>query len=266
MIVYVDVLVFLNAVVDYFILLLASFFAERKIKEWRLVLSAVISSFGSLYIFAPKTHLIIDIAFKLVLGIVITLIAFGFKTLKSFLKAYFCFTAVTLLYCGLMVALWTVFAPNKMVIKNSVVYFNISLSQMLIFTVAGYIIIRLIRFFITKNAPHSKRAELLMYNNNTSLNVMALVDSGNSLKDIYKNRKVIITDLKTATELFGNLEEKLPLLLPYKTISGSAFAKAYALKKARVNNKQLNDLLVAVCDIDFSEDYRAIVSPDILEE
>ncbi len=266
MVVYIDVLIFLNAVVDYFILLLASFFAERKIKEWRLMLSSFLSALGSLYIFAPKTNMFFDFLFKALFSLIITLTAFGYKKLRIFLKAYFCFFGVSLLYCGLAVLLWTVFTPNKMVIKNSVVYFNISLTQMLIFTVAGYIIIRIIRFFVTKSAPHSKRAELSLNNNNTCVNISALVDSGNSLKDIYQNRKIIITDNKTATELFGNLEEKLPLLLPCKTISGSSFVKAYSLKKATVNNTPIYNVLVAVCNIQFNDDYRAIVSPDILEE
>ena len=266
MIVYVDVLVFLNAVVDYFILLAASFFAERKIKEWRLVLSSVLSALGSLYIFAPKTNTFVDFLFKAVFSLLITLSAFGYKKLRVFLKAYFCFFAVSLLYCGLSVLLWTVFNPNKMVIKNSVVYFDISVMQMLIFAVAGYIAIRLIRFFITRNSPHSKRVELSLVNGSTAVNLTALVDSGNSLKDIYQNRKVVITDNKTAQTLFGNLEKKLPLLLPYKTINGSSFAKAYGCKSIKVNNKKFDNVLVAVCNIEFNDDYKAIVSTDILEE
>ena len=266
MIVYVDVLVFLNSVVDYFILLAASFFAERKIKEWRLMLSSFLSALGSLYIFAPKTNMFFDFLFKALFSLFITLTAFGYKKLRIFFKAYFCFFGVSLLYCGLAVLLWTVFAPNKMVIKNSVVYFNISLTQMLIFTVAGYVVIRLIRFFIIRNSVHSKRAELSLFNENTTVNVTALVDSGNSLKDIYQNRKVVITDNKTAETLFDNLEKKLPLLLPYKTINGSSFAKAYGCKSAKVNNKTINNVLVAVCNVEFNDDYKAIVSTDILEE
>lgn len=266
MVVYIDVLVFLNAVVDYFILLAASFFAERKIKEWRLIVSSFLSALGSLYIFAPKTNMFFDFLFKGLFSLLITLCAFGYKKLRIFLKAYFCFFGVSLLYCGLAVLLWTVFAPNKMVIKNWVVYFNISLVQMLVFTVVGYVIIRIVRYFLIRSMPHSKRADLTLFNENTTVNLTALVDSGNSLKDVYQNRKIIITDNKTAETLFGNLENKLPLLLPYKTINGSSFAKAYGCKTVKVNNKTLDNVLVAVCDVDFNDDYKAIVSTDILEE
>ena len=266
MVVYIDVLVFLNAVVDYFILLLASHFCDKKVKEWRLITASILSALGSLYIFAPKTNTITDFFVKAVFSFLITLFAFGFKSLKRFLKAYFCFLSVSVIYCGLAVVLWTVFATNKMVIKNSVVYFDISVMQMLIFTVIGYMVIRVIRFIITKNSPHGKRANLSLNNGNVQMNLTALVDSGNSLKDVYQNRKVIITNKITAENLFGNLENKLPLLLPYKTINGSSFAKAYSCESVVINNKKRDSVLIAVCDFEFNDDYSAIVGVDILEE
>lgn len=264
-VIYLDILIFLNAVVDYFLLLAAAAMSGRRIKEVRLIISCIFASFTSLYIFAPKLSAITDLIIRLGISMLISLVAFGYKNAVDFLKAFACVLAVTLLYNGLAVAFWTVFKPSSMVIKNSVVYFDISAVQMIVFSIIGYIIIRLVQFLVRRFSPHSKRVSIRICNENSIVDTNALVDSGNSLKDIYSSANVVITDFETASRIFNDLDKKPPLLLPYNYVGGSGLIKAYYCDSAEVNGKVIKKVLVAVSENNFDGDYRAIVSPDILE-
>ena len=264
-VIYVDVLIFLNAVVDYFLLLASAKLAGRKISEKRLIFSSIFSSFTSLYIFAPEQHFLLDIAIRFVLCILICIVAFGFKNKVMFFKSLASIIAVTLLYNGIAVAFWLAIKPSAMVIKNSVVYFNISAVQMLVFSILGYLIIRIIQFLIKRFSPYANRVNLRIFNKNAVIDVTAMVDSGNSLVDVYNGKKVVITDYATASRIFENLSEKAPLYLPYKYVGGNGLISAYYCDGINVNGKTVKKVMIAVSEDEFNGDYKAIVSPDILE-
>ncbi len=264
--IYVDILIFLNAVIDYFLILLASKISSVIISEKRLILSCVFASLTSLYIFVPALPKLLDLIIRIAICFFITFVAFGFKSTVSFIKAFTSFIAVTFVYNGFAVVFWNIFKPYSMVIKNSVVYFDISAVEMIIFSCIGYLLIRLGRFLICRFSPHCKRVDLDIYNNNSAVNIKAIVDSGNSLKDIYGGRKVVITDKKTAGKIFGDLNSKPPLLLPFESIGGSSMVNAYYCEAVGVNGRRINKVLIAVSENVFEGDYKAIVSNDILEE
>ena len=265
MIIYVDILLFLNAVIDYFLILAASALTARKIKEKRLIIACLFASVTSLYIFAPETHPIIDLLIRILISMAVTFVAFGFKSFSLFLKSTTAVIAVTFLYNGIAVAFWNIFKPNSMVIKNNVVYLNISAIEMIGFSLLGYILIRIGKFLACRFSPHAKRVDISFINQNSLVETKALVDSGNSLKDIYFGKNVVITDIKTASEIFCDIKTKTPLLLPFESIGGNGMIKAYYCDAVKIGNKTLDKTLVAVCEKNFEGDYRAIVSPEITE-
>ncbi len=265
MVIYVDVLIFLNAVIDYFLILAASALVSRKIKEIRLIIACIFASFTSLYIFAPEVARFADLLIRISISLAVTLVAFGFKSPVLFFRATAAVIAVTFLYNGLAVAFWNIFKPTSMVIKNSIVYFNISAIEMIMFSLIGYLLIKVGKFFICRFSPHAKRVDISFFNENSVVETKALVDSGNSLKDIYGGRSVVITDYKTASEIFCNINTKPPLLLPFESIGGKGMVKAYYCDAVKIGGKKIDKTLIAVSENDFSGDYRAIVSPDITE-
>ena len=265
MIIYVDILLFLNAVIDYFLILAASVLVSRKIKEIRLIIACLFASVTSLYIFAPEMHPIADLLIRIFISLSVTLVAFGFKSFVLFIKATTAVIAVTFLYNGLAVAFWNIFKPNSMVIKNSVVYLNISAIEMIVFSLFGYVLIRIGKFLTCRFSPHAKRVDISFINENSLVETKALVDSGNSLKDVYGGRNVVITDYKTASEIFCNIKTKSPLLLPFESIGGNGMIKAYYCDAVKIGNKRFDKTLVAVSEKNFEGDYRAIVSPEITE-
>lgn len=264
MTVYVDVLIFINAVVDYLLINLSSLITGNRIKTLRLVITALISSLFSLVVFLPYLGAFAELLIRVLSAIVICLIGYGYKNFKNFLKNYLAFLTVSIVFNGLMSAVWIIFKPNGMVLNNSVIYFNISALEMIIFSVLSYLIIRLVLSVIRRTSPYARRCKIKLQHNGRLVEVTGMVDTGNSLKDVYSGRQVIITDNNIALQLFGKLEDKNRLLLPYKTVGGTGTVWAYPCKNAYVNNCEIGSVLIAVSDETIDGDYKAIVGPEIL--
>ena len=86
MIVYVDILIVVNMIVDYFLLLCAKRFLKRKITTLRVVLASLEGGIFSLYIFLPQSAVIIEFLVRMSTCFVMSLTAFGFNNLKEFIK------------------------------------------------------------------------------------------------------------------------------------------------------------------------------------
>ena len=124
--IYIDVLLCVNLVVNYLLLSAVSFYTHTKITVRRLILGAAVGAVCSLTILLPKLSFLPDTAVKLAVGSLTVAAAFGIRSRKSFLRLYAVFLTATFFFCGIMIALWYVFTPKNLIIKNSVIYLNIS--------------------------------------------------------------------------------------------------------------------------------------------
>ncbi len=261
---YVDVLIFINAVVDYLLINLSSAITGNKIRTLRLVFTSLAASLFSLAIFLPYLGTAAELLIRMFSAFIICFIGYGWKNFKIFAKNYFAFLTVSVVFNGIMSAVWVIFKPKGMVLSNSVVYFDISALEMILFSVISYLIIRFVLSIIRRVSPYARRCKVQLNHNGTFVEVTALVDTGNSLKDIYSGRDVIITDKSIAIQLFGDLTRKNKLLLPYKTVGGVGMVDAYPCKNAYINNFEVGTVLIAVAPESIDGDYMAIVNPEIL--
>jgi stage II sporulation protein GA (sporulation sigma-E factor processing peptidase) len=264
---YIDVLIFINSIIDYLLLNLASLVVCRKIKTLRLVLSSCFAALYSLIIFIPKIHTALLMIFSLIWALLTVILAYGFKNIKVLLKFYISFLTISISFNGIITVIWFFLKPQGMIFKNSILYFNISAIEMIIWTVVSYVIIKSVLFVIRRNSPLAQRCKITFINYDKVIEVIALVDTGNSLKDVYGGKQVIIVDKKTADEIFGDVSLLSPILLPYSTVNGNNVIPAYKCKNTKINNNFIGCTLIAVTDKNIdSSDYKAIVSPEILNE
>lgn len=264
MTVYVDVLIFLNAVVDYLLINLSSAITGNKINPVRHVVTSIAASVFSLAIFLPYLGVVLELLIRISSAIVICLIGYGYRNFRTFIKNYFAFLTVSIIFNGIMSAVWFVFKPQGMVLNNSVVYFNISALEMILISVVSYLIIRLVLSIIRRASPYARRCKIKLHHEGRFVEVTGIIDTGNSLKDVYFGRQVIIVDKSIALQLFGELGDKNKLLLPYKTVDGKGTVSAYPCKKAYINNSDTGTVLVAVANEAIDGDFKAIVNPEIM--
>lgn len=277
MVVYADVLMAVNLIVDYFLLKISGKILNFTPKLWRMILAAVLGAVFSLYIFFPQGKAITELTVKILMSSVMVLVSFGFKNLKFFLKAFGTFFIVTCLYAGIMIALWQTLKPKGMVINNSVVYFNISPVALVFATVLGYLIYILCSKIFASSAKFAQKCEIKISVDNQNAYATAIIDTGNSISDLFSKSEIIIADESILILLFGTTDkEKNPKLIPrYRaipcsTVSGHDILDGFRCDSAVITyqNKIINieKPIVAISKNGLKEDYSAIINPKIIGE
>ncbi len=275
LIVYADVLVVLNTLVDYFLLLATARLARENLKTLRTVLASLLGGISSLYIFLPTQKSVVEFLYKLAVAFVVTAVCFKFKGIKHYLKNTAVFFGISCAYAGVMFALWVIFKPFGMVINNSVVYFHISPTVLVVCTVSGYIIFSVLWRLFGKSSAFAERCEITLFADNKSITLNALADTGNSIEDIFEKSEVIIADQREIEALFGSLNfENIPHLqkryriLPCSTVSGYDTLDGFRCDSATIisGGKKiiLKKPVLAVSKVRLGDDYNAIINPKIL--
>lgn len=275
MIVYADILIILNFLVDYFILLLTAKFLEIKYHIFRLLLAATLGGMSSLYIFLPSVNTLTDFLYKLIICIILSAVAFSIKGIKQYFKNIVSLFTVTCLYAGLTAAIWKIFKPNGMLINNSIAYFDISPLALTVSTVIFYVAFIIFNKIFKSTCNFAEKCEITVFSDNKSISLTAIIDSGNSVEDFLGKSEIIITDSNSFESLFGKIDidsreyKKRFRIVPCSTVTGEDVLKGLRCDNAvvKVNNEKINvkKPILAVSKVKFDEGYNAIVNPKILK-
>lgn len=275
LIVYADILIILNLTVDYFLLLAVNRFLNLAAKFWRIILSAAIGGISSLYIFLPQVSVTAEFVYKLLVCAVMSFFAFGFVNLKRYLKVSGVFFGITCLYGGIMIAIWHIFKPKGMVINNSFVYFNISPVFLISATVCFYFLFVLLMRIFSATSKNADRCQVTLFAEGNTVNVDAIIDTGNSIEDVFGKSEIIIGDQSVYYSLFGNKDKENDIdikkryrIIPCATVSGTNALDGYRCDKANINigNRKitLDKPILAISKQTLDDDYTAILNPKIL--
>lgn len=269
MVIYVDVLVVLNILVDYFLLKLTARIVRKNPSLVRFIFGSAAGGISSLYIFLPPQNFLVETLVRIIISLIITLVTFGFGSLKSLLKNTAVFFAVTFGFAGAMLGLWYVFEPTGMAVNNSVVYFNISPLILIILSAVFYVIVSVLRFLLQKNSPDAKECKIKVILDKESAETTAIIDTGNSITDAMGMAEVIIVDKDFAQKLFGskngNEMTARYRVIPCNTISGTTLLEGYRCDKAYIkcdgNTTEINRPILAVSKTPLDKERQAIINP-----
>lgn len=285
MTVYVDILLAVNIFVNYFLLLASARLLRREIKRLRLFFASALGSLYSLVIFLPELPEAVSVLMTLAASAVLTVVAFSPKTFKAFLREAAVFFAANFAFAGIMLGIWLAFKPSGMVFNNSVVYFNIDIKVLTVSTVACYAIITLISRLMKRSAPSESVYSVTFSNSGRSVTVNALLDTGNTLRDGFSGKPVIIADESVFTALVGfvpedcfrgnnavdmmGVQNKIRLIA-YNTVGEKGLLKAVSVDSVSAVTKNgthtVENALVAQSKTRFSNgEYSAILNNDFFE-
>ena len=262
MVVYVDILFFLNLFVNTFLLRAAGQFCGVKGRLWREFFGAALGAAFSLMIFLPNIPFFFNILIKLALSAILILTAYGFKNKKRFLRLWGSFFTATFLFAGFMMALWFCLRPPGMAVNNGVVYFSISPLILIISTLLCYLLITLVRRIFRVGAVKNDTYTLEITLGGCSVVMTALLDTGHSLVDILSGAPVIIADYNAVEPLlpalsrpaFTNVAYEPPedlkdryRLIPYSVIGGAGLLPAFRPDFVRIVKKDGTQTFRNVC-------------------
>lgn len=273
MVVYADILILLNFTVDYFLISLVSRLLKSGSSLARQLLGAAAGGLSSLIIFLPQLDIWTELPIKAAVTAIIALIAFGFRSFRFFLRSIVFLLAVTFGYAGGMLALWQLLRPNGLIIRNSVVYLDISPLILIICSVIAYFTILLLQRILGKNGNAAESCEICVYFEGSSASFTAITDTGNSLEDIFGNSEIIIAEPEAVSSLFENKSEtelaRRYRALPCSTVGGTELLNGYRCDRAVIrtngNEIKLSQPIVAISKAGFGGDYSAVINPKIIE-
>lgn len=283
MVIYVDVLLFINIILDYLLLSLVSRLTGCDIPNIRKVIASLIASMFSLYIFLPDLSIILQFLLNIFSAVVIVFAAFGYKNTKRFLRCLFTFYSVTLLYGGFMSAVWMLFKPRGMSVNNGVVYFDISPLVLIAVSIVFYVVFVLFGKVTKKNATSARRCSVTLNFHKKSAVGIAMVDTGHTLSDMFGYSVMIIADRSIGVELFGNqVEQVMRLECPsddniakrfrvcmVKTVSGEQLLGSIMIDTAEIYSEgktfRLIKPVIVLTETQIDDECSLIIPPECLQ-
>ncbi len=267
--IYVDVLVGVNLFINYFLLLAVSRFLSLPVKRLRLIAASALGAAYSLTILLPEVNLFLSFFIKLIMAATIVLAAYPFNGLKQLLRELGSFYIMSFSFAGFMLALWYFVAPQGLIIKNSVVYFDISPLLLIILTVICYIIIRLINRVTGRQMSDQILCKIKIDYNGKSSSCFAKVDTGNSLTEPFSNYPVAVVYEESIASLIPPETSGKIRLVPFQAVSGGGLLPSFKpdLLTIICGKKQfkIHNVYIAVTKASLGE-FSALLNPDLLQK
>lgn len=230
-VIYADILVAVNMIVNYFLLRASAAITGSDHKTVRFFLSAAAGGLFSMIIFVEGIPPFLNAVIKLAFLSFMVAVAFGFGSVRAFVKNCSAFFISNFVFAGIMLAVCTFVAPDRAVYKNGIVYFDISILTLTASSLVCYAVLSLLTRFSRSRAPTQSIYELTVRYNMKEATGKALYDTGNSLRDSFSGRPVIIAEKRFVQQLIEKDSditlEKNFRLIPYSTIKNGGALPAF---------------------------------------
>lgn len=281
-VIYLDTLFFLNAVMDYLLLLCSARLAGEQLHRLRMALGA---AFGGAYAAAavlPGMEFLLQPVFKL--GAAVLMVVVGLGASRRLLRQAVIFFALACAFGGGVLAV-SLFGGTGLSLGGGLVYSGMDIKIVLLSAAGCYVVLTLALNRMgrhTAAAGELVRAQLRLADREVAFT--ALVDTGNTLADPVSGRPVMVADADAVATLFprgegpGREELTAPAqvlgrlntgrfrgrfrLLPYRAVGVECgLLLTVRLDNVRLGEQDRGPMLVALSPTPVSDggSYRALV-------
>lgn len=277
MTIYLDAVFLENFVMNFAVILSETILLNSALCIWKKIFAALIGTFYYLItlIFPKMAYL------QLVIGCVITLVAFTPNDWREFCKIFVLYYFINFLFAGVAFAFICFFNQGKFSIFNGVIVGNFNLIKLFFAVLVGLI---LLIYFFNKKREHVTKNVIISICG-VKKEVCLLLDTGNLLKEPYTDKPVMILEKQVlngmiADDILNGLEEifsgkkNVPVgmfLIPYKSIGNcGGFLLGIKPDFVRVKNSKKNyrNLVIGICNEKLSDtkSYSGIFGLKTLDE
>lgn len=224
--IYLDAVLFLNFAFDYILLLTVSIVLKRRASMKRVTLGALIGSATLIVLFVPFTTFSLFLV-KILLSIIIVIATFGLKDIKYILTNLFYFYLTSIILGGFLYYLNIEFSYKNI----GMIFYHKGMGVNYVFILIASPIIL---YIYTKEMKKLKEINSYNYkvdvyiNNKKVERLNGFVDTGNTLVDPYKKRKVIIAN---SSNLEKYLNDTNIVLVPYVSVNTNGLLKCIKVDK-----------------------------------
>lgn len=297
MYVYAEYLLIENIIINFIILYVTKRITRTKTSKLRLFIAALIGSTYTLVSFFPSLQFMGKFIIKFSVSILMIIVAFNPEKLNQFFKQLSAFYMVAFAFAGAIIGIFYILNNNFNLTRFS---FKDS-EEMIKFLIIGIGVAILLIRYILKFHQNKISKENFLTNISISLNdkeakLIALIDTGNSLKEPISQRPVIIAeynalecilpetmrnmylnkkelDLNFMAKVMDEIGDDIKLrLIPFKSIGNeNGILVGFKPDSIKVNldsgTKRLtDDIIVAIYNdrLATDEEYNGLLHPEIL--
>jgi stage II sporulation protein GA (sporulation sigma-E factor processing peptidase) len=189
--IYLDVLVALNLYITWAMLYCTGLLTHRKAGRLRMGLGALAGGLSALILLLPQLPGVLLGLLRLGLAGGIILIAFGWQGWRTFLRLTLIFFLVSLLFVGGMIGLYALGSPSGMAVRNGTVYFHVSALTLVLATLAGCLISKLLSVLLEHRMPERMTEAFRCTIRGRELLLQLYIDTGNRLTSFGKPVAVV---------------------------------------------------------------------------
>ena len=250
--VYVDLLVIQDLILNYIVLLSVSILLNRITKLKKIFLSSVIGLIPLIFLFIDIKKVVLLI-FTFIFGIIMSIIAFSYKdiiyTFRNTIYMYF----ISIFLAGAIYFINISFFPK---INNEL------LSTIILICVAPVITYIYIKSITSIKNNYSNYYKIDIYfKDKPMMTINTYLDTGNNLKDPYSHKPVVLVK----KEIIELTNEKI-LLVPYNTIDNYGLVTCFKPEKIYIHKIGYRyKLLIGLVDNIYIEGADGILNKELLE-
>lgn len=275
MIVYVDVLLAVNFIVNFLLLRITALLCRKRPAPVRLIFGAAVGAFGALSLFLPPMPLFLRIFYRLALTAFVSAAVFCPCKLLGLVRAAATLLISSMLLCGALMLWQITFSPIGFIQKGGAIYFDIGAFALLFCCVLGYIAAAAFAWVMSA-IPSRQFCSVSVSNNGSSCLFTVLIDTGSSLKEPFSGIPVMVCEKKAVASVIPNGFENFLTgesqgggirLIPYKTVGNNGVLPAFLPEKIifRRENGEISDscCYIAVTEDEFGGDWSGICNPAV---
>lgn len=237
-VIYIDVLVSVNFLLDWLLLRLSGKLAGAKFSKVRCCLGALVGALFSFVILLPNMGALFSFLAPAVSAFFMCLVAFGAKKIKSVFRASIWLFLLSACYAGLMLVVWLFLCPAGMEINNGFVYIDIGPELIILCAIISYVIISLLSRYGSAKNKNTSHCTVKIKHKGKCLSIDGLVDTGNLLTEPISGLPVIVAEYSALKSIVPYEPESLLIeklkkngekirIVPYNTVGGSGLGAAF---------------------------------------
>lgn len=209
MVAYLDLIILENLCMNYLMLYTAGKLLNRNIKKLRIVIASFI---GAVYVFSLYINIpnyVVNISKILVAGLLVK-ISFNSSSLKSIIKESLVFLMVSFIYSGCALGFIHFMKPKVIYIVNGIIIGGEHIFELvLISAIVSFLLIKISMKLVRLKQRITKKdmiCKLEVKLNEVTININALLDTGNLLTDPISHEPVIIIEKKKLVNIIPQSE------------------------------------------------------------
>lgn len=259
MVIYIDVLIFTNTIIDYCILTTTKKFLHIKVSQIRIILGAIAGGVSALCVFFDISSNLLSLLVKFVITVIMCTISFLHTDIKQYVKCAFATFAFSVMFSGLMTLLYQTAKPKNMAIVNDIVYFQIEPAVLIIISIVIYAVLTIVQRVLKTDITNTI-VNVKMFVGGIEYNCIGKIDTGSSVVEPFSGAPVIIAEKK----LLNNVNLNKPRIVPYKGLGKSSIMYAVKADKVAIDKKEINkDIYIGIYDGEIDKQIKAIINYQI---